>query len=87
MKCEWCEAEGLRDSAKDCYWILPDGKTAVEITDVPALDCPGCGVYVAESVSQQVEEALYWNDVSGLGLRFSYEALMNAPRIAKSYFR
>ena len=27
MNCMWCEAEDVRESVKDCYWIMPDGKT------------------------------------------------------------
>lgn len=86
MHCVWCDSENIRDGAKNCYWNLPDGKAAVEILDIPAIDCPNCGLYVTESTAQQVEEALYWNDISALGDVFRYEELMNAPRIRKSYF-
>lgn len=85
MKCEWCESEQIRQSAMDCYWITPDGKTSVEILDVPAIDCPNCSKYVTESIAQKIEEALFWNDISALGNTFRYEDLMNAPRKSK-YF-
>ncbi|SCW71120.1 uncharacterized protein, YokU family [Paenibacillus tianmuensis] len=83
MKCMWCDAEPIRESVKDCYWVAPDGKTAVQILEAPALDCPNCGQYVTENMSQRIEEALYLNDFSALGSKFRYEELMNAPRINK----
>ena len=87
MNCIWCQTEDIRESVKDCYWIMPDGKTAVQIVEVPALDCVGCGTYVTENISQQVDEALYWHDVSALGTVFSYEQLMNAPRIKNIFLK
>lgn len=86
MKCIWCESDDVRESVKDCYWITPDGKTSVRILHVPAIDCPNCRPYVIESVVQKIEEALYWHDLSALGAVFTYEELMNAPRITKPYF-
>lgn len=87
MNCIWCQTEDIRESVKDCYWIMPDGKTAVQIVDVPALTCAGCGTYVTESISQQVDEALYWHDVSALGTVFRYEELMKAPRIKNIFLK
>ncbi|KRE47371.1 YokU family protein [Paenibacillus sp. Soil522] len=87
MKCIWCDAEDSKEGVIDCYWIMPDGKSSVEILEIPAIDCPRCSSYVSESMSQKVEEALYLNDVSALGSRFRYEELMNAPRINKFYFK
>ena len=26
MNCMWCETEDIRESVKDCYWIMPDGR-------------------------------------------------------------
>ncbi|MFC5648665.1 YokU family protein [Paenibacillus solisilvae] len=87
MNCIWCETEDARESVKDCYWIMPDGKLAVEILEVPAIECPNCLTYVTEAVSQQIEEALYWHDVSALGTRFRYEELMKAPRIKNIFLK
>lgn len=87
MNCIWCESEDTRNSVKDCYWVMPDGKSAVKIMEVPALECTGCGIYVTEGVAQQVEEALYWHDVSALGTVFRYEELMKAPRIKNIFFK
>ncbi|MBD0383253.1 YokU family protein [Paenibacillus sedimenti] len=87
MNCIWCETEDIRESVKDCYWIMPDGKSAVKIMEVPALECAGCGIYVTEGISQQVEEALYWHDVSVLGSVFRYEELMKAPRIKNIFLK
>ena len=87
MNCMWCEAEDIRESVKDCYWIMPDGKLAVEILEVPAIECSNCRTYVTEGISQQIEEALYWHDVSALGTTFSYEELMKAPRIKNIFLK
>lgn len=86
MQCIWCNAEPIGIGLTNSYWNTPDGKSAVEILEIPAVDCPNCGTYVTESTAQQIEEALYWNDISALGAAFRYEELMNAPRISKSYF-
>ncbi|WP_186446256.1 YokU family protein [Paenibacillus cremeus] len=87
MNCTWCESEDIREGTKDCYWVMPDGRSTVRLLEVPAIDCPSCGTYVTESMAQKVEEALYLNDVSSLGKEFTYEALTRAPRITKSYFK
>lgn len=87
MICIWCETEDGRECVKDCYWIMPDGKLSVEILEVPAIECSNCGIYVTEGISQQVEEALYWHDVSALGTRFRYEDLMKAPRIKNIFLK
>jgi uncharacterized YokU family protein len=86
MTCIWCDTEDIKEGVKDSYWIMPDGKSSVEILGIPAIDCPNCGSYISESMSQKVEEALYLNDVSALGSRFRYEDLIHAPRINK-YFK
>jgi len=87
MSCTWCESDNTRPAVQDCYWIKPDGKTAVRILEVPAIACEGCGVYVTESVAQLVDEALYWHDLSALGTEFTHEQLMNAPRMKNNYFK
>ncbi|MGG1518818.1 YokU family protein [Paenibacillus oryzisoli] len=87
MPCVWCDAEATQDSVKDCYWILPDGKKAIQITDVPAIACPACGTYVLEATSQLIEEKLYWHDVAALGSVFSYSALMKAPRVQNWFLK
>ena len=87
MNCIWCESENIRESVKDCYWIMPDGKSSVKVLGVPALACADCGTYVTEGVAQQVEEALYWRDVSALGTVFRHEELMKAPRIKNMFLK
>ena len=46
MNCMWCETEDIRESVKDCYWIMPDGRLAVQILEVPAIECSNCRTYV-----------------------------------------
>ena len=46
MNCMWCEAEDIRETVKDCYWIMPDGRLSVEILEVPAIECSNCRTYV-----------------------------------------
>lgn len=87
MNCVWCDAGPLGEGVTNCYWVMPDGKAAVQITEIPAIHCSGCGLYVAENIAQKVEEALYWKDVSALGAVFRYDELMNAPSITKSIFK
>ena len=48
MNCMWCETEDVRETVKDCYWIMPDGKLSVEILEVPAIECSNCRTYVTE---------------------------------------
>lgn len=81
MNCMWCDTADIRESVKDCYWIMPDGRLAVQIKDIPAIDCPNCRTYVMESTAQQIEEKLVWHDVSALGTVFRYEDLLKAPRV------
>lgn len=81
MNCMWCDAADIRESVKDCYWIMPDGRLAVQIKDIPAIECPNCLTYVMESTAQQIEEKLVWHDVSALGTVFRYEDLLKAPRV------
>lgn len=85
MSCPWCAEVNVQDSEKDCYWIMPDGKKAVQILQVPAIACPSCGIFVTEATSQGIDDRLYWNDVSALGSAFTYEELLKAPRL-KNWF-
>lgn len=87
MPCMWCEREDVRESVKDCYWIMPDGRMAVQIKDVPAIECTNCRTYVLEETSQQIEEMLYWHDVSALGSTFRYEELLKAPRVKNIFLK
>ncbi len=87
MNCMWCETEDIRESVKDCYWIMPDGRLAVQILEVPAIECSNCRTYVLESTAQQIEETLYWHDVSALGTTFRYEDLLKAPRVKNMFLK
>ena len=87
MQCMWCETEDVREGVKDCYWIMPDGRMAVQIFNVPAIECVNCRTYVLEGTAQQIEEMLYWHDVSALGSSFHYEELMKAPRVKNIFLK
>ncbi|ERI09010.1 YokU family protein [Aneurinibacillus aneurinilyticus] len=82
MKCIWCETEAAIEGVQDCYWVTPDGKNTVHIQDIPSVDCPNCyDKFVPEDTSQKIDDALYLNDISSLGTKFTYEQLLQAPRI------
>ncbi|MFT9849681.1 YokU family protein [Aneurinibacillus sp. REN35] len=82
MKCIWCETEEAKEGRLDCYWVTPDGKATVQIQSIPSVDCPNCyDKFVPEDTSQKIEDALYLNDISSLGAAFTYEQLLQAPRI------
>ncbi|GAA0362235.1 YokU family protein [Bacillus horti] len=83
MKCEWCEQEGAVEVKKDCTWIEPAGKATVVVEQVPAIDCSICqDIYITDELTEEVEEALNSVDLEELGEAFSYEELMNAPRLS-----
>jgi uncharacterized YokU family protein len=82
MKCIWCETEEAKEGVQDCYWVTPDGKKTVKIFNIPSIDCPNCyDKFVPEDISQKIEDALYLNNISTLGEAFTYEQLLQAPRI------
>lgn len=83
MKCIWCNQEGAFESKKDCTWIEPAGRDVIVVQDVPAINCPTCqDVYLDDELTEQVEEALNSVDLEELGEKFTYEALMSAPRLS-----
>lgn len=83
MKCVWCNQEGASETYKDCTWIEPAGQATIVVRNVPAIDCPTCqDVYLDDDMTEQVEEALNSVDLESLGELFSYEELMNAPRLS-----
>lgn len=82
MKCVWCDGENASSTKKDCHWIEP-GAEMVIVTDVPAIDCPDCkDIYVEDEINTEIEVALNMVDLQPLGLKFSYEELMKAPKMS-----
>jgi len=81
MECAWCNENGVKETVKDCYWVMPDGRRSVKILQVPAVECPHCGVYVSDAINQKVEDSLYIGDLANFPDTFTYEELLNAPKI------
>lgn len=80
MKCLWCEAEGAVEAHADCPWVMPDGRSAVRVKEVPSFHCPNCGItYQDDDIIEKVEKNLLLADLSGLSQEFTYEQLINAP--------
>lgn len=81
MKCIWCDQEGAMETTKDCTWIEPTGRDVIVVQNVPAINCPTCqDIYLADEMTEKVEEALNSVDLVGLGAAFTYEELIHAPR-------
>lgn len=81
MKCIWCAKHEVKEGVKDCHWVMPDGKRAVVIQAVPALSCEYCGTFLSEEMNQKVENLLYFSDLATYPNQFTYEELVNAPKI------
>jgi uncharacterized YokU family protein len=83
MKCIWCSQDESVEAVKDCTWIEPEGKDYLIVTGVPAIDCPICNdVYLEDSITEDVEDAINSVNLEKLGLKFSYQQLMEAPRLS-----
>ncbi|MDO6655772.1 YokU family protein [Anaerobacillus sp. 1_MG-2023] len=88
MICKWCEQEGAFETLDKGYWELPDGSRAVEISDLPSVQCGYCGMcYQTDELVGDVEEQLMLIDTSKLPSSFSYKELMSQERLLKkNYF-
>ncbi|WP_347550246.1 YokU family protein [Pseudalkalibacillus hwajinpoensis] len=88
MKCKWCDEEGAFETLDKGYWELPDGTRAVEISDLPSVQCIHCGMsYQTDELVGNVEEQLMLIDTSKLSSTFTYKELMNQERLLKkNYF-
>jgi uncharacterized YokU family protein len=88
MICKWCEQEGAFETFDKGYWELPDGSRAVEISDLPSIQCSDCGMcYQTDELVGNVEEQLMLIDTSKLSSSISYTELMNQERLLKkNYF-
>ncbi|MGE5703694.1 MAG: YokU family protein [Clostridia bacterium] len=81
MECIWCNATELVETKQDCYWMTPDEKRTLRLLDVPAVDCPKCGVYVTEEMNQKVEQTLVIADLTNCPDTLTYEELRKLPTI------
>jgi uncharacterized YokU family protein len=81
--CEWC-GEKAEIGFNTVYWELPDGSRAIEITETPAVTCPGCQmIYQKEEVIKQIEDQLFLVDTKKIGKSIRFEELMVLPRLLK----
>ncbi|MET3291200.1 UNVERIFIED_CONTAM: putative YokU family protein [Brevibacillus sp. OAP136] len=81
MECQWCNEPHTTESTQDCYWTMPDGKRTLRIMQIPAVDCPQCGVYISEPMNQKVEENLIMADLTGYPDTLTYDQILHAPKI------
>lgn len=89
MICNWCQSNHAHEMKDDVHWELPDGTRAVTIKNVPSVHCPSCNMtYLEEAIIQQIEDQLFIIDTAKLDKQFSYEQLLNAPKLFKrNYFQ
>ncbi|MCA0988191.1 YokU family protein [Guptibacillus algicola] len=88
MNCKWCDKEGAFETLDTGYWELPDGSRAVEINELPSIQCIDCGMcYQTDELVGDVEEQLMLIDTSKLSSSFTFKELMDQPRLLKkNYF-
>ncbi|TLS37494.1 YokU family protein [Pseudalkalibacillus caeni] len=88
MICKWCEEEGAIEAPKTGYWELPDGNRAIEIKEIPSIECQNCGMeYQTDETVEDIEEQLLLIDTRKLDDSITYKQLMDQPRfLKKNYF-
>lgn len=79
MQCTWCENKDTEKSTKTCYWVMPDGKRYIEITDIPAIQCEDCGTYLTDEMNQEIDNLLYMKKITNDHLQITYQNLLDAP--------
>ena len=79
MNCMWCMATEVTKTTKNCYWIMPDGKSALEILQIPALACKACGTYLTDEMNHEIDIALYARELPKDQTQISYQQLIEAP--------
>ena len=86
--CMWCEEDGAKAISDTVYWELPDGTNAIEITEVPSINCTRCGiVYQTDEQVKEIEDQLFLIDTKNLEKSLSFRELMEKPRLLKrNYF-
>jgi uncharacterized YokU family protein len=78
MECMWCCRTDAKETTKDCYWILPDGKEAIEIVQIPAVLCVNCGSYLTDEINHDIDMALYARELPKDSKVITYLELMSA---------
>ncbi|WP_257350461.1 YokU family protein [Pseudalkalibacillus decolorationis] len=89
MHCMWCGSNEAYQDKKTCYWELPDGTRAIEITEMPSVACPDCGmIYQEETLIDDIEDQLMLINTKLLPNSISYSVLMEQPRLLqRNYFK
>jgi uncharacterized YokU family protein len=89
MKCLWCESDNAEQAGLTGFWELPDGSRAIEITVIPSVSCPSCGMeYQEDHIVDEIEDQLMLIDTKNLDPSISYSDLMSIPRfLKKNYFK
>lgn len=85
--CEWCGGKAQIGEGT-VYWELPDGSSAIEITDTPAVICKECDmVYQTDKTTKEIEDQLFLVDTKKISSSISFKELMELPRLLKrNYF-
>jgi uncharacterized YokU family protein len=88
MKCLWCESDTANLTAKTGYWELPDGSRAIEIREIPSVECSGCGMeYQEDETIEEIEDQMMLINTKLLTNCVTYNELMSQPRLLKkNYF-
>ncbi|WP_280768129.1 YokU family protein [Salipaludibacillus daqingensis] len=88
MQCKWCKSDRALESLESAYWELPDGTRAVEIKEVPSINCPDCTIiYIEEEQITELENHFMLIDTKKLGSSFTFKELMDQPTLLKkNYF-
>ncbi|MGO4889696.1 YokU family protein [Anaerobacillus sp. MEB173] len=81
MQCTWCEKKEVQETTKTCYWVMPDGKDYVEISQIPAKSCQNCGIYLTDEMNQEIDNHLYMKDLSDYSNSITFNDLLEAPVI------
>lgn len=86
--CEWCGSSAIERATVNVYWELPDGTSAIEIAETPAIKCSSCSmIYQSEQTTKEIEDQLFLIDTKQLAKMIKYEELMKLPRLLKkNYF-
>jgi uncharacterized YokU family protein len=89
MICHWCGSEHAQPARRTGYWELPDGSRAIEINEMPSVQCVDCGMeYQEDAVIEEVEDQLMLIDTKNLSSPVTYDELMAVPRLLKkNYFK
>ena len=88
MICVWCDSDKAVISPESAFWEMPDGRSAAEIKDVPSVKCSDCGmIYVEEELIGKIEEQMMLINTLKLPKVFTFDELMEQPRLLKkNYF-